>query len=211
MNRTPMVSEAELNRARFYSRVAQQENGCWLWLGPLNKDGYGTFRPANSGKNQKAHRVAFLLEYGAIPDGYSIDHLCRNRACVNPAHLEAVTHRQNVLRGLSPAAQNSRKTHCKRGHELNEETIRLRKDGGRICVVCEAAKNEAKRVRDNSGQERVRVLLAQYRTQQTPEQKSARSEKLRAHWANLSLDQRRERLANALSARLKRRNTTASK
>jgi hypothetical protein len=83
------------------------------------------------GKVRLAHRVIYEYLVGPIPDGLSIDHLCRVRHCVNPAHLEPVTHRENVLRGQAPTAVNGRKTRCKRGHEFNR-TVR----NGRRCYTC---------------------------------------------------------------------------
>lgn len=102
---------------RFLDRVAPQESGCWEWTGPLCKTtGYGqpTFNKVTIG----AHRLAYMLWVGPIPAGkhWHIDHLCRNRACVNPGHLELVTRRENILRGVGVTAVNARKTHCDSGH-----------------------------------------------------------------------------------------------
>ena len=88
------------------------------------------------GQTFQAHRLAYEAAYGDIPDGLVIDHLCRNRRCINPQHLEAVTIGENALRGVGSPAQNARKTHCKRGHEFTQEnTIRLPHDR-RECRAC---------------------------------------------------------------------------
>ena len=84
-----------------------------------------------------AHRVAYEKAYGPIPEGLVIDHLCRNGLCVNPEHLEAVTRKENILRGEGACAQNARKTHCKRGHELIPENLIERSDGRRDCLLCD--------------------------------------------------------------------------
>jgi hypothetical protein len=80
----------------FWAKVQKLQNGCWLWLGSCNKR-YGYFKT-----RIQAHRYAYELMIGPVPDGLELDHLCRNRYCVNPSHLEAVSHRTNVLRGSVP-------------------------------------------------------------------------------------------------------------
>lgn len=103
---------------RLFAHSELAPDGCRVWTGYRTPDGYG--RMTVNGATQGAHRVAYELFVGAIPKGLVIDHLCRNRACVNPLHLEVVTNRENILRGEGHAAQNARKTHCIRGHDLTD-------------------------------------------------------------------------------------------
>lgn len=113
----------------YYQAVA---SGCWEWLGGTFH-GYGVF--SASGKQSiRAHRVAFFLHYGHWPD--CIDHLCRNRKCVNPLHLEAVSNKENVLRGIGITAKNRLKTHCSKGHELTDSNVWMSARGQRICKTC---------------------------------------------------------------------------
>ena len=98
---------------RFWARV-ERAGGCWLWRGPLDRSGYGVFHYA--GRTMHAHRFIYIFSRGPIPHGKEIDHLCRNRACVNLAHMGVVSHKENVLRGESPAAMHARITHCPQGH-----------------------------------------------------------------------------------------------
>ena len=114
---------------RFWSKVNKTAE-CWLWTGALNHYGYGAFHL--DGNARMAHRLAYAWLVGPIPSGLTLDHLCRNRACVNPAHLEPVTLAENKRRGESPAAVNARKTKCLRGHPLT------RRSDGRYCRVCHA-------------------------------------------------------------------------
>ena len=108
-------------------------SGCWLWTGYVSPSGYGVIG------DQLAHRLFYESLVGVVPDGLELDHLCRVTCCVNPSHLEPVTHRENMLRGISPTAQNAVKTHCNRGHELVGANLRLQ-DGKRSCKACVAAK-----------------------------------------------------------------------
>lgn len=116
--------------------VYDPETGCVLWIGARNDKGYGTF--GAGGKTTAAYRWIWERNEGPIPAGYEVDHLCRNRACVNLEHLEIVTHHENVLRGEAGAAINARKTHCHRGHEFTEENTYVAPGSGRrTCRTCD--------------------------------------------------------------------------
>jgi len=119
----------------FLSLASPTDEGCWNWNGWLTLDGYGQCR-APRGSKQMAHRVAYEMFVGPIPVGLVIDHLCRNRSCVNPAHLEAVTQRENLARGINA---NAVKTHCKRGHEYSKGNTYTYPDGRRDCRTCRQA------------------------------------------------------------------------
>lgn len=120
-------------RERFLSKcVPEPINGCWVWTGYRNRQGYG--RVLVNGRVKNAHRVAYLLLVGAIPEGLELDHKCRVRSCTNLEHLELVTHRENCLRGVGVGARNAKKTHCKRGHLLAREN--LYSGARRQCRLC---------------------------------------------------------------------------
>ena len=116
---------------RFWSKVDKTET-CWLWTGPLFK-GYGRF--ALDGKSLQPHRLSDEWLVGPIPEGLSIDHLCRVRKCVNPFHMEPVMLGENVLRGVSPSAMNVTKTYCVRGHPLSGENVQIWRKK-RLCREC---------------------------------------------------------------------------
>jgi HNH endonuclease len=130
-----MVYVTEQTRLiRFWSKV-DTSGACWLWTGQKTRLGYGYVKWRQ--RSMLPHRVAYQLLVGPIPDGLELDHLCRNRLCVNPNHLEPVDHRSNILRGESPCAVNAKKTHCIHGHELTKENTYIRTgEPGRKCKEC---------------------------------------------------------------------------
>jgi HNH endonuclease len=138
MGRPPVSAEK-----RFWAKVNKDGpihpvlgTRCWLWLGKLDKSGYGTFhvtRVNNRPIRKKAHN--FLI---SPPDGRVPDHLCRNKACVNPDHLEHVTGRENILRGEGLAAKNAVKISCKNGHPFDEKNTRHSLDNGKARRTCRA-------------------------------------------------------------------------
>jgi hypothetical protein len=116
---------------RFHARYVVIDGDCWQWQGALTTRGYGMFWYC--GKQICAHVAAYLLHKGDIPEGLEVDHLCGNKACVNPDHLEAVTHQVNVARG----SLKRRRSHCWRGHPLEGDNVRIhRVQGTRYCVQC---------------------------------------------------------------------------
>ena len=137
---------------RFWSKVdVGQRDECWLWTAHTAGGGYGYYRPGGKAPMVPAHRVAYELLIGPIPDGLQLDHLCRVRACVNPDHLEAVTQTVNVLRGFSPSAEASRKIYCVRGHDLTDPAniysdlpSRPRTRTCRPCAITRAREQRAK-------------------------------------------------------------------
>lgn len=132
-----MLKEDEFHR--FMDKVAHEPNsGCWLWLGTTAGAGYGVFHLRRDGKrfSKYAHRLSYEMNVGPIPEGLEIDHKCRVRTCLNPHHLEAVTHRENMLRGETIVALCSQKTHCVHGHEFTPENTAYTKSRKRVCIEC---------------------------------------------------------------------------
>lgn len=126
--------ELEKIKARFLSHV-EKTNNCWEWKGAKLPRGYGHLTLYQ--KSVYAHRLSYELFKGIIADNLTIDHLCKNPSCVNPEHLEALTLLENQLRGTSPPVINSKKTHCKHGHEFTSENTYLDKTNNRRqCVTC---------------------------------------------------------------------------
>ncbi|MET9055269.1 HNH endonuclease signature motif containing protein [Streptomyces bacillaris] len=113
--------------------IAPGDNGCWLWTRSKSRDGYGW--ASLNDRTYQAHRLLYVLVKGQPPEGLVLDHLCRIRHCVNPDHLEPVTPRQNLERGVTTTSA----THCKQGHPLSPFR------GQRRCLICHAAYVEGRR------------------------------------------------------------------
>ena len=129
-------------------RFVIDHHGCWIWTGATTSHGYGHLYVA--AKHWSAPRLAYTLFVGQIPPRMEIDHLCRNRLCVNPAHLEPVTTRTNLVRGSGWSGRNAQKTHCKHGHPFDEHNTRIRHRGHRrhrYCRECNRLAQQALRKR----------------------------------------------------------------
>lgn len=106
---------------------------CWIWNAYILPGGYGRF--SSEGQTHYAHRISFTLFVGEIPEGLTIDHLCRMRNCVNPKHLDPVSLRENLMRGQTLMALNASKTHCPQGHPYSGDNLRLYRNM-RVCIEC---------------------------------------------------------------------------
>ena len=128
---------------RLMAKIIKEESGCWRWSGKKDANGYG--RIWFEGKETLTHIVSYRLLVGEIPEGLELDHLCRNTSCVNPEHLEAVTHRQNMERGININILSHRLGVCRRGHSL-QDAFRDKRGNVAYCRTC---RNEKRRVTAN--------------------------------------------------------------
>lgn len=122
-------------QVRFDSKIDHTNGECWLWIGPLDKDGYGSFYLRR--RNRRAHRVAWFAMNGPIPEGMVVNHVCGRRNCVNPRHMNVVTPRENTLRdSRSIPYINSQKRTCTKGHPF-DKVVTYSSRAQRICSICE--------------------------------------------------------------------------
>lgn len=134
------IEPSTIDPERFWKFVQLGEaDECWPWTGTIAVTGYGavSMRPAYR-IHLRAHRVAYVLEHGWIAEGLVLDHLCRNRRCCNPAHLEAVTNEENIARGdwVGIVAARRAATSCRHGHEYTDANTLFDRDGSRMCRTC---------------------------------------------------------------------------
>lgn len=158
---TACKKHAERNRKpeedRFWEKVKKIPNGCWEWTADLSYAGYGIFvvkydknNPTTS-RSKRAYRYLWEKTYGSVPDGKLLDHICKNRACVKPTHLRAVSHYENaVLYSNSPVARRAKSVSCPNGHKYTTETLSLHyrpnlKKHIRTCLICAKARNRRNR------------------------------------------------------------------
>lgn len=143
---TPDGCEVRLTQEdldRIWPYIAVDSNGCWLWMGRRTPPGYG--RVGLAGAEIYTHRLVYMILVGEIGKGLHTDHLCRNPPCCNPAHLEPVTCRENIMRSpIAVAAINASKTHCNRGHLLSGSNVAIGASGGRQCRTCAITTGRAK-------------------------------------------------------------------
>jgi len=136
---------------RFESKFIPEPNtGCWLWDASLDTGGYGSFSVA--GTNQRAHRVSYEMYTGSIPQGLELDHKCNVRSCVNPDHLEPVTRSENQKRSYhrGRVGGQSKKTHCKQGHQYSGDNLYLMPNGHRRCKECHRQEQSRQRQKKRS-------------------------------------------------------------
>jgi len=130
---------------RFWAKVNKTAS-CWLWTGFVEPGGYGRFGHGGDKQSQLAHRRAYEFSYGPIAAGFTLDHLCRVRHCVNPGHLEPVSMRENTKRGENHVAKYMIQQHCKNGHEYSEENTYYRHRDGFTSRVCRKCRRKAQTI-----------------------------------------------------------------
>lgn len=152
------------------SKIIIDKAGCWIWQGYISKSGYGQISIKK--KSYKAHRLSYQEFKGSIPAGLEIDHLCRVRNCINPGHLEAVTKKENILRGTSFAATNAKKATCPLGHTYDHKTV-----SGRVCSTCVKKKSATWRITNKEKENKKRRV--RYKKNRDQEVESRRTHYLK--------------------------------
>ena len=119
---------------KFAERFVVSDDGCWLWVAGKDNNGYGQFwvKP----RTRRAHQLAYEAVHGPVPNGLELDHICRKPACINPDHLRAVTHYENVMCGFGVGARAARQERCKHGHDLTPENLVKTSGTRRMCLLC---------------------------------------------------------------------------
>ena len=156
---TPIPTDKD--KIRFWKKVDRSHgpDSCWEWQAGLHTGGYGIFHWGTSSgpRGLYAHRFSYEIANGPISPGLDIDHLCRNPRCVNPSHLEAVTHQENVFRGDSPSAKARRTKTCKRGHTIDGDNLLIvRRKDSQDRHLCRACENMRQTVRRDANREKYR-------------------------------------------------------
>jgi HNH endonuclease len=150
----PNIPYDDMQRWQAFWAKVEKTSTCWNWTA-MTRDGYGMFRFKSGPRGTMgAHRFAYLHCIGFIPEGLEVDHLCRNRSCVNPQHFEIVPKRINILRGIGRAAMQARRTHCPKGHPLEGENLQPSKlrGGHRHCRICYNEYHRERQARLHHGQ-----------------------------------------------------------
>ena len=140
---TPIMNREQLKR---FTKNIQLDilTGCWIWSGYVMKIGYGVISFYN--KPFYAHRLSYTYFNGKIPERLELDHLCRNKACCNPRHLEAVTHKENLNRGIRKQ-RYKHKEYCIRGHKMADTNLKVCSDGYKRCKTCKAIRSKESRMK----------------------------------------------------------------
>jgi hypothetical protein len=140
------MSEIHALPQRWQAKIRADAAGCWIWTGRLNSNGYGLTTVKSA--SRVAHRAIYEVLVGPIPAGLQLDHLCRVRRCVRPAHLDPVTQRINLLRGETLTSQAAAATHCPMGHEYAGANLYRRPNGARMCRACHRRRQVERRAAD---------------------------------------------------------------
>jgi len=160
---------------RFSAKYVLDRDGCWVWIGAKYPNGYGAFAgrtgPRGTNRNVLAHRWAYERYVAPIRKGATVDHLCRNRACVNPEHLEVVSRGENSRRGggvEAAAAKRRALTHCVHGHEFTPENTYVTPEGRRACKTCKSERSR-RRQATPAGRQAAREASARWRARKRAE------------------------------------------